>query len=310
MKCLVTGGSGYIGSHLVQKLLEAGHEVAILDFRKPPIDVEWIECDIREDLGSALKGFEAVFHLAAIANARSTSQRPEAAYLTNVLGTVNVMQAARKAEVGRVLLASTEWVSGAQISQEVDETVPFSLPDVNTSYGATKVAQEMICYSFKGDFRPPDYAPDFTILRYGIPYGERMWKGLVVRNFMDQAERGGRLNIMGDGKQHRGFLYVGDLCEGQVLALDPIAANKVYYLTADRPVTVEQLAHEVVKHFPAEIEYVTQARVEPKIKRVRNDLAKKDLGWELTTPLATGIERCVEWWRSLTDEQKDERYWL
>lgn len=310
MRCLVTGGSGYIGSHLVQKLLEADHEVAVLDFRKPPMDVDWIEHDVREDLGDALKGFEAVYHLAAVANARRTSEMPEMAYSTNVLGTVNVMQAAKRVEVGRVLLASTEWVAGAQASVEVDETVPFNLPDVNTNYGTTKLAQEMICYAFKGDFGHSDFAPDFTILRYGIPYGERMWKGLVVRAFMDQAERGGQVNIMGDGKQYRGFLYVGDLCEAQVLALDPIAANKVYYLTADRPVTVEELAREVIKHFPAEIQYITQIRVEPKIKRIRNDLVKKELGWEPTTPLVAGIAKCVEWWRGLTDEQKAEGYWI
>ncbi len=190
-------------------------------------------------------------------------------------GTLNVLNAALKGNVGRVLVASSSWVSGAQEGEIVNERSPFNLEDINTVYGASKISQELLCFSFQSEYRGPQY----TVLRYGIPYGERMWKGLVVRAFMEMAERTGIISIMGDGKQFREFLYVGDLVEGHLHALLPKAENKVYNLTGRRPVTIEEIAKEVIKHFPAKIDYIPQARVEPKIKRVHNWLAENELGW-------------------------------
>jgi UDP-glucose 4-epimerase len=305
VKILVTGGSGFIGSHLVGKLMSEGHGVSVLDVRKPVQDVEWVEKDIRDDLGAALDGYEIVFHLAALANARKSSDDPRLCYETNVRGTLNVLDAALRGNVGRVLVASSSWVSGAQEGEIVNEKSPFNLGDINTVYGASKISQELLCFSFQSEYR----GPQFTVLRYGIPYGERMWRGLVVRAFMEMAERTGIISIMGDGKQFREFLYVGDLVEGHLHALLPKAENKVYNLTGRRPVTIEEIAKEVVKHFPAKIDYIPQARVEPKIKRVHNWLAENELGWVPETALADGIARCAEWWKGLTDEQKNEEYW-
>ena len=305
MHCLITGGSGFIGSHLAQKLQENGHDVAVLDNRKPRFDVEWIEHDVRAELDGQLKGFDVVYHLAAVANARKSFENPSLAFSITVQGTLNVLHAALKGGVQRVFLASTSWVAGAQVDATVEESTPFNLSDTNTIYGATKLSQEMAFYSFHSEFKGPDY----TILRYGIPYGERMWKGLVVRAFMDMAEATGTINIMGDGKQYREFLYVKDLCDAHILALDPIATNKIYNLTGDRPITVEELAKEVIRYFPAEIDYIPQARVEPKLKRIKNDLAKTELGWMPGTPLGEGIQRCYEWWRTLDSAEKKEGYW-
>lgn len=306
MRCLVTGGSGFIGSHLVQKLLAAGHEVAVLDLRKPLMDVEWITCDVRDDLGDTFNGFEAIYHLAAISNARKASEYPDLAYAVNVIGTLNVLQAARRSDVDRVLLASSSWLAGAQTGDVIEEGAPFRLTDINTVYGAAKLSQETLCYSFFSEFGGPSY----TIMRYGIPYGERMWKGLVVRAFMDMAQRFGVVNIMGDGKQYREFLYVGDLCDAQVRALDPVGSNKVYNFTGERPITVEELAQQVIQHFPAQIDYVPQARVEPKLKRIKNNSAKSELSWTPSTSLEDGIKYCVDWWRSLNDAEKQAEYWM
>jgi len=305
MKCVVTGGSGFIGSHLVESLLRAGCEVKVLDLRQPVQDVEWIQADVRQALGRCFSGADVVFHLAAVANARICGDRPDMCLATNVGGTAEVLRAALDCEVPRVVLASSSWVAGAQVGDVVDEESPFVLTDINTVYGTSKLAQEMLCFSFQAEYGGPEY----TVLRYGIPYGERMWKGLVVRAFMYMAEETGRITIMGDGKQYREFLYVGDLCEAQVLAMNPVGANKIYNLTGPRPVTVEQLAREVAKHLPTSIEYIPQARVEPKLKRIKNDLARRDLGWEPSTTLSHGIELCVAWWRGLKPEAKEEEYW-
>lgn len=307
MNCLVIGGSGFIGSHLVQKLLENGHEVTVLDIRRPVQEVEWHRIDIRAGSDQLnLRGFQAVYHLAAISNARRCSELPEVCYTTNVLGTLNIVQAALRDNVERVILASSSWLAGGQIGEIAVEESPFDVRNINTIYGASKLSQELIFYSHMGEFK----GPSFTILRYGIPYGERMWRGLVVRAFMEMAEKTGTITIMGDGKQYREFLYVGDLCEAQVLVLQPAAINKVYNLTGNEPITVEELGNEVIKHIPAEIEYIPQARVEPKLKKIQNNLAKSELDWQPSTTLQDGIAKCVTWWRSLSDEQKRDKYWI
>lgn len=305
MKICVTGGSGFIGSHLVQKLLDKGYEVSVLDLRKPVQDVEWLRKDIRDDLGNIFSNFNLVFHLAALANARKSSEDPKLCHDINIKGTLNVLNAALKSDVERVLLASSSWVCGAQEGDVVNERSPFHLDNINTIYGASKIGQELLCFSFYSEYKGPKY----TVFRYGIPYGERMWRGLVVRAFMEMAERTGVLSIMGDGKQFREFMYVGDLAEGHLHALKPVAENKIYNLTGGRPITIEEIAKEVVKHFPAKIDYIPQARVEPKIKRVHNWLAENELGWVPRTTLEDGIRLCAEWWKTLTDEQKLEEYW-
>jgi UDP-glucose 4-epimerase len=305
MKICVTGGSGFIGSHLVQKLLDKGYDVSVLDLRKPVQDVEWIRKDVREDLGSVFADYTYVFHLAALANARKSSEDPILCYDMNVKGTLNVLNAALKGDVERVLVASSSWVCGAQEGDMVNEMSPFHLDHINTIYGGAKIGQELLCFSFFSEYKGPKY----TVFRYGIPYGERMWRGLVVRAFMEMAERAGILSIMGDGKQFREFMYVGDLVDAHLLALKPVAENKIYNLTGGRPITIEEIAKEVVKHFPAKIDYIPQARVEPKIKRVHNWLAENELGWVPKTTLEDGIRLCAEWWRSLSDEQKLEEYW-
>jgi UDP-glucose 4-epimerase len=305
MKICVTGGSGFIGSHLVQKLLDKGYDVSVLDLRKPVQDVEWIKKDIRDDLGNVFSNFDFVFHLAALANARKSSEDPKLCHEINIRGTLNVLNAALTGDVERVLLASSSWVCGAQEGDVVNEMSPFRLDHINTIYGASKIGQELLCFSFYSEYKGPKY----TVFRYGIPYGERMWRGLVVRAFMEMAEKMRVVSIMGDGKQFREFMYVGDLAEGQLHALKPVAENKIYNLTGGRPITIEEIAKEVVKHFPAKIDYIPQARVEPKIKRVHNWLAENELGWIPKTTLEDGIAKCAEWWRTLSDEQKLEEYW-
>jgi UDP-glucose 4-epimerase len=301
-KCLITGGAGFIGSHLTQKLIDRGIEVTVLDVRKPIQEVSWIQADIRDYERLDLRGFQAVYHLAALSNARKAFEHPHLCYETNVLGTLNVVHAALRDDVERIILASSCWVAGAQQGEVVNEGSLFCLPDVNTVYGASKLSQELICYAYLGEAKGPNY----TVLRYGIPYGERMWQGLVVRAFMEMAETRKTISIMGNGKQYREFLYVGDLCEAQALVLSKSAGNKIYNLTGDQPVTIEQMAKEVIKHFPADIEYIPQTRIEPKLKRIDSSSAKTELGWRIGTSFPDGIARCAEWWRTLTQEAKQQ----
>ena len=302
MEILVTGGAGFIGKHLVQALMAAGHRTTVLDLRKPEVADHWIHADIREDLFEVVRGFDAVYHLAAIANAIYAGQLPKKAYEINVLGTFNVAHACLKNEIPRLLYASTTWMSGLQVGEKVTEYSPFELHQMNTVYGSTKLAGEMVLQSTFAEYRGPRY----TIMRYGIPYGEGMNIGLVVREFMHQAEKFKVLTIFGDGNQGRNFLYVGDLAEVQVRLLDEQAENKIYNLASERLITVKELAEEVVEFFPAKITYIPQARVEPRIKDVRSTAAFEDFGWRPDTALSDGIARCVDWWGTVEQQEKDE----
>lgn len=300
MKCIVTGGAGYIGTCLVGKLRARGHKAVVLDLRKPALDVEWLRADIRDPDNLQFKGYDAVFHLAAVADARQSARNLPLCYETNVLGTLHVVRAAHRDGVERLLLASSAWVASAQTGDAVEELSHLDLGGINTIYGASKLMQEIACVSHRAETG----GPDCTVFRYGTSYGEGMWNGLVVRAFMAGAESRGVVTIMGDGRQYREFLYLGDMCDAQVLALGDIGRNKTYNLVGDRPVTVEELAREVVRHFPARIEYIPQQRPEPHPKRILNDLAKRELGWAPTTSLADGIARCAAWWRSLSPDEK------
>ena len=302
MKILVTGGSGFIGSYLVKALIEAGHSVDVLDVRKPILADGWIYKDIRNNLFDVIKGYDAVYHLAAIANAIFCQEVPKKSYEINVMGTFNVANACLKNEIPRLLYASTTWMSGLQVGEEITEYNPIEVHNMNSIYGATKLSSEMILESMFAEFK----APKYTIMRYGIPYGERMNIGLVVREFMYQAEKFKTLTIFGDGHQGRNFLSVGDMCEAQVKLLDEKAENKIYNLGSERIITVKELAEEVNKHYPVKITYIPQARVEPKIKNVSSEKMFNDFGWKPKTSLAEGIKICVKWWRELDPSLKDE----
>ncbi len=306
MRVVVTGGAGFIGSHLVDTLRDRGHDVAVLDVRKPRQDVEWLEADVRNGDSLRLKGFGAVFHLAALSNARQCAEQPALCYDLNVCGTAQVVRAAHRDGVARLLLASSGWVGTAQLGDGVDESSPFDLTQLNATYGASKLAQEAVCHAYRAEAG----GPPCTILRYGTPYGEGMWEGLVIRAFMQMAESRGVIPVMGDGTQYREFLYVGDLCEAQELALGGVGADRVFNLTGDVPVTVGELAAEVARHFDAKIEFIPMRRSEPVAKRISNHRAKSELGWQLRTPLSEGISRCVSWWRGLSEEEKRQPYWI
>ena len=305
MKCIITGGSGFIGSHLINYLIEDGHEVKVIDRRKPVQDVEWIKKDIRDDLSTEFKDVDFVFHLAAVANARKCGEDPSLANSINILGTQNILETSRRSGVERVIIASSIWVAGSQVGDTVNENSYFDIGSVSTIYGVTKISNEMLSFAYKSE----EGGPNYTVLRFGIPYGERMWKGLVVRAFMDMAENSGVINIMGDGKQARPFLYVGDLCRAILLSMKPIAENKIYNLGGSRMISVEELAEQVVTHFPAKIDFIPQARTEPKIKDVSSWLSESELGWVPKTDLEEGIKRCSDWWKTLSRKEKDTEYW-
>src|SRR4051794_36821291 len=241
-RVLVTGGSGFIGSHVVDRLLAAGHRPRIFDVRPSPhhpeVDTVAADLDDLDALCAALEGCDAVIHLAASADVNEVLADPLDAEQRNARGTIHVLEAARRRATGRVVYASTIWAYSDTPAECHEESLPLCAPA--HLYTATKLAGEMYCHSY-GEL----YGLEHTILRFGIPYGPRARPAAVVPSMVGRALNGEPLTIAGDGSQSRRFVYVEDLADGVVRALDPIAANRTYNLVSDTDVTIRELAHTV-----------------------------------------------------------------
>jgi len=298
VKCVVTGGAGFIGSHVVTALEQAGHNVLVVDINSKDtcqVDI----CDTKK-LIDTFKDYapEIVYHLAAIADARKAFADPVEAVNINVGGTASILEAARQAGVERLILASTVSVCGAMKRGFIDESEPFLPTGTGHIYSSTKAACEFLVHDFYQLYGLP-----FAILRYGTIYGPGMWRGLVLDSFLSRAFAGKPLVIYGDGSASRRFLFVEDLAQAHVLALSRKARNQTYNLQGSRSITVKQLA-EIVRSFlgGVDIEYRPEASKfgDPQYEGREISCAKahQELGWEPRVDIEEGVKRTIEWYRT------------
>ena len=229
MRILVTGGAGFIGSHLVEKLLSLDHNVAILDdfndFYDPRIkrqniaavakDVAIHHLDLR-DSGTVRnlfhrEKFEAIAHLAARAGVRPSIQNPQLYYDTNVDGTLHLLDAARMTGVERFIFASSSSVYGNS------KTVPFpedrQLIQTLSPYGATKIAGEFLCSTYSHL-----YGIRVVALRYFTVYGPRQRPDLAIHQFARRIHAGKPIDQFGDGTTRRDYTYIDDIIQGTMAA--------------------------------------------------------------------------------------------
>ena len=296
MKVVVTGGSGFIGSHVVDNLRAAGHEPRILDLAPSPWhapgEVETTLVDLTDTVATAaaVRGGEAIVHLAAMADVNEVVGRPGRTDSVNTRGTFNLLEAARAEGITRLLYASTIWVYGNAPGPEPhDEDTPLVLPP--HLYTATKLAGEMYCRSFE-----TMYGVSTTILRFGIPYGPRARPAAVVPAFIAKAKAGTPLTIAGDGSATRQFVFVEDLAEGVVAALNPAGAGRIYNLVGDELVSVKEIAdtvRELVADVP--VEHGPDRPVDLVFGRASGERAASELGWRPRTSFREGVRRYVEW---------------
>ena len=304
MKVLVTGGAGFIGSHVVDKLRDYGVSVRVFDLTAPRReDVEYYQGSILDlgELRSAMTRVDAVMHLAAVADVNDVVKEPYQSENVNVRGTATVVEAMRLSGVKRLVYGSTTWIYEAAEPETVDESTPLGMP--SHLYTATKLAGEHYCHSYQ-----ELYGLEPTILRYGIPYGPRARAAGVIALFVNKALRGEPLTIAGDGLQFRKFVYVEDLAEGNVLALKPSAAGKTYNLDGKEKVSIKQIAETVQKILgDVTIEYMPARAGDFPGKEVSSDRALSELGWAATTDLEEGVRQYVNW---LADQgrAKDEQW--
>jgi len=306
LKILVTGGAGFIGSHLCERLVAEGHAVWCLDnlctgstdnlegLKGNPL-FNFILADVAEPLTLEV---DAVAHLASPASPVDYHRMPVETMMANSIGTYQALEVARK-NGARFLLASTSEVYGDPLKVPQDEEYTGNVNPVGprACYDESKRFAEALTSTYRRL-----YGLETVILRIFNTYGPRMRRedGRVIPNFIQQALAGEPLTVYGDGSQTRSFCYVDDLVEGICLALrSERAAGKVINLGNDREMTVLDLAHRVKEMLGSDSEIVFLPLPQDDPRRRKPDLARARelLGWEPTTALEEGLRLTVDWFR-------------
>lgn len=311
---LVTGGGGFIGSHVVAELLQRGHTVRILDNfstgRRSNLDavggeVEVFEGDVRsyERAHNAVKGAGYVIHLAALPSVPRSVQDPLTTNEANITGTLNTLLAARDAGVRRVVLASSSSIYGANLTMPKNESL---VPEPISPYAVSKLAAEQYARAFH-----TVYGLETVALRYFNVFGPRQdptsqYSGVVPR-FMRIAMEGGRPLVFGDGQQSRDFTYVSNVVDATLNASTAeAAAGSICNIGCGDPKTVLDLIAAVtrVSGCALEPEFAPPRPGDVKHSFADISLARRVLGYEPRVDFETGIAHTFE---SLRAEVRGER---
>ena len=300
---LVTGGAGFIGSHIVDRLIENNYDVIILDNlttgNKNNINpkAEFVNADIRDkDLDEKInfKDVEVVIHQAAQINVRSSVENPIYDGDINVLGTINILEIIRKYNINKIVFAS----SGGAVYGE-----PNYLPvDENHSinplspYGLSKYVGEEYIKLYNRL-----YGIEYAILRYSNVYGERQdpkGEAGVISIFIDKMLKNENPIIFGDGNQTRDFVYVGDVAKANIMALN--WKNEVVNIGTGKETSVNELFNIIKNEIGFKGNAIYDKPREGEVYRIYLDIKKaKSLGWKPEVGLKEGIKRVVNWMKRL-----------
>ena len=309
MRILVTGGAGFIGSHLVEKLLADEHDVAIVDdfndFYDPQIkrsnisaiakDVAVHEVDLRngEKVADLLRRgkFDAVAHLAARAGVRPSIQQPQLYYDTNVAGTLHLLEAARTNGIKRFIFASSSSVYGAA------KKVPFSeeehLRQTLSPYAATKIAGEFLCSTYSHL-----YQMRIVALRYFTVYGARQRPDLAIHQFTRKIHEGEPIDQFGDGTTRRDYTYIDDIIQGTMAGLKYEGAMfDVFNLGESETIQLKDLiaAIENALGKKAKINRLPEQPGDMPLTCADISKARENLGYDPKTKFEDGLPRFVDW---------------
>lgn len=296
---LVTGGAGFIGSHIVDKLIENNYDVIILDNlttgNKNNINpkAEFVNADIRDkDLDEKInfKDVEVVIHQAAQINVRNSVENPVYDGDINVLGTINILEMMRKYDIDKIVFASSGGaVYGEPNYLPVDENHPIN---PLSPYGLSKYVGEEYIKLYNRL-----YGIEYAILRYSNVYGERQdpkGEAGVISIFIDKMLKNQSPIIFGDGNQTRDFVYVGDVAKANLMALN--WKNEIVNIGTGKETSVNEL-FDIIKHeigFRGEAIYDKPR--EGEVYRIYLDIKKAEsLGWKPEIDLKEGIKRVVNW---------------
>ena len=281
-KAIVTGGSGFIGSNLVDKLIEMQWDVVVIDNQSAANDVFYkndkaayygLDVNSYDSIAHLFRGVDYVFHLAAESRIGPCVEDPVLACRTNVIGTCNVLQAARTHGVKKVVYSSTSACYGLANEPPLVETMKN---DNLNPYSVSKLAAEDLCIMYNNLFDQKT-----TALRYFNVFGERMpdrgQYAPVVAIFQRQQRNGNTITIVGDGKQSRDFVYVMDVVDANIKsALSTKADGEVYNVGTGTNVSVLEIA----QCFAGNKEHLPPRAGEAQTTLANIDKIQKDLGWK------------------------------
>lgn len=305
MRCLVTGGAGFVGSNLVRALLDRGHAVRVFDDLSTGrrenlagLEVELVDGDVRDTpaLTRAVRGVAVVFHQAAIPSVARSVADPRSSHDVNATGTLNVLLAARDAEVERVVYASSAAVYGNADSLPLREELPARPA---SPYGASKLAGERLLEAFTRTWGMPTVS-----LRYLNVFGPRQDPrsdyAAAIPRFIASTLRGEAPTIFGDGEQARDFVYVGDVVHANLLAADaPQAAwGEAFNVGYGGRRTVNELLDTIRSFVPGE--HPPPVHADPRLGEIRDSWsdvtrARAVLGYAPADTFASGLEKTVAW---------------
>ena len=321
MNVLVTGGAGFIGSHLVERLLADGHDVAILDdfndFYDPKIkranisavakDIAVHDVDLRDAAKVATVfrdgKFDAIFHLAARAGVRPSIQQPQLYYDANVAGTLHLLEAARANGLERFIFASSSSVYGAA------KKVPFSeeerLSQTLSPYAATKIAGEFLCstYSHLYNLR-------VVALRYFTVYGARQRPDLAIHQFTRKIDNGEPIDQFGDGTTRRDYTYIDDIIQGTMSALTYDGSMfDVFNLGESETIQLKDLVAAIEKALgkKAKINRLPEQPGDMPLTCADISKARKLLGYNPQTKFEDGLPKFVDWFLQGTTASQPSR---
>jgi UDP-glucuronate 4-epimerase len=309
MRILVTGGAGFIGSHLVEKLLRDGHNVAILDdfndFYDPQIkranigpfakEIAIHDVDLRDGKKVATlfqkEKFDAIFHLAARAGVRPSIQQPQLYYDTNVAGTLHLLENAHASGIERFIFASSSSVYGAA------KRVPFSeeehLTQTLSPYAATKIGGEFLCSTYSHL-----YKMRIVALRYFTVYGARQRPDLAIHQFTRKIQAGQPIDQFGDGTTRRDYTYIDDIIQGTMAALKYDGPMfDVFNLGESDTIQLKDLiaAIEQTLGKKAKINRLTEQPGDMPLTCADISKARKLLGYNPKTKFEEGLPKFVDW---------------
>jgi UDP-glucose 4-epimerase len=303
-KIAVTGGAGFIGSHIVDLLVERGYDVAVIDDlstgKKENLNpkarfYEVNMCDpyLREVLGK--EGPDVVIHLAAQVSVKNSIANPRFDARTNIIGSISLFESCKDLCIEKVVYASSVGIYGEPQYLPVDEKHPIQ---PTSPYAASKYAVENYLHYYKRN-----HNIDFTALRYSNVYGPRQdpaGEAGVIAIFINKLMRKEKATINGDGGQTRDFVYVGDVAKATLFALEKDGKNSAYNIGTGSEISVGQLYADLKKLTGADIFPIYGNSINGEIRNMSASpaLARSELGWTPEVSLDAGLKKTIDWFKT------------
>ena len=298
LRSVVTGGAGFIGSNLVDHLVRIGHKVIVLDNfvsgKKANLahhkkkDVKIIRADISKskNLDKYFKRADYVFHLAGLAEIIPSIKNPKKYFNTNVLGTLKVVEAAKRVGVKKLIYAASSSCYGSPKNFPTSEKEKI---DIKHPYGLTKFLGEQLVLKYATNFNMPNIS-----FRFFNVYGPRLnmsgQYSAVFGNFLKQRRTNKPLTIVGDGKQTRDFIHVDDLTNAFIKVAKSNLVNKIYNLGSGKETSINKIANL----FGGKKKFIPKRPREPKRSLANISKIKKDIHWKPTITIQEGVRRLLK----------------